>query len=622
MTISYPSRLINIVDVPEPKDFKAAFQYNFFTTDERFNDSGGTFTSGQVDQEDISVISDRVPRFVKIHWKPIFISSCHTNGNEFISQRLNNGTTRRDGVDMFNEQNAEFIQDELTFSNFDFVTIDFQDTGLDRKLYNLASGSARIRNFGESSPTQLARDLNDFTRASVNGNVLIEAANNLQSCGILFTTPDGQQEIERTTFDKLKELSVHTQINNKIVGTLARSVAEDSLNIYADEMQTIVADADALQKAAIEALESTSVNSIEWDTGFVPIREDLVDPSVNSFEISDVQTVGYLVQKEELLSDGQVIKFDPFFIKGRTTTTAIDAEVKYGSVYRYQVRAVVAITLPAQNSDGLPVAASGLIASQPSPAKTVVCVEYVPPPPPADFKVTWDYGERAARLLWSFPVNSQRDIKYFQIFRRASVNEPFELIREFDFDDSEEPVLRGETVNKSLVFKMSDPRTFFIDREFTKDSKFIYSLCSIDAHGLSSNYSIQFEVSFDRFRNKIVTKLFSKAGAPKAFPNMYLNNDTFLDTIKTSGFEKLTVYFDPEYLKIKNTEGEDLRLLPLQDQLAKFQLQFINTDFQASQNVTFTIDDRRTNDQTETSTGGRDRRTIRTSLDRRFSGLN
>jgi hypothetical protein len=117
-------------------------------------------------------------------------------------------------------------------------------------------------------------------------------------------------------------------------------------------------------------------------------------------------------------------------------------------------------------------------------------------------------------------------------------------------------------------------------------------------------------------------KMFSKAGAPKAFPNMYLRNDTFIDTIKTSNFDRLTVYFDPEYLRVTNKDAEDLRLLPLDDPFSKYLLQFINTDFQTSQNITFTIDDRRTNDNTSTSEGGRDRRTIKTSLDRRFSGFN
>jgi hypothetical protein len=613
---------VNIVDIPEPKQLKVKFQYNFFTTDERSNDSGQGVTSGQINPAEIPGLADRVPRFVKINWKPSFVSRCATNGNEFTSGRQNNGVTRRDNVDMFNEQNAEFIQDELTFSNFDFVTIDFQDNGLDDKLFNLVSGSTRIRGIEQTSLTQLAKDLNDYTVASVNGNTLVEAANNLQACGILFTTPDGQEQIERTTFDKLKELSVHTQINNKIVGTLARSVAEDSLNIYADEMQAVVSHAEQLQKDAIEKLESTSVNSIEWDTGFVPLRQRRVDANASSFELSDVQVVGYLVEKEEIQPDGSVIKLNPFLIKEKTSSFVVDAEVKYGGVYRYQVRTITAVSLPAKNQDGDPIVASGLIASQPSASKTISCVESVPPPPPADFKVNWDYGERAARLLWSFPVNSQRDIKYFQIFRRKSMDEPFELIREFDFDDSEEPILRGETIDQNLIFKMTDPRTFFIDREFTKDSKCIYALCSIDAHGLSSNYSTQFEVSFDRFRNKMNAKMFSKAGAPKAFPNMYLRNDTFIDTIKTSNFDRLTVYFDPEYLRVTNKDAEDLRLLPLDDPFSKYLLQFINTDFQTSQNITFTIDDRRTNDNTSTSEGGRDRRTIKTSLDRRFSGFN
>ena len=75
--------------------------------------------------------------------------------------------------------------------------------------------------------------------------------------------------------------------------------------------------------------------------------------------------------------------------------------------------------------------------SKPSRKSVVSCTETKPPPPPSDFKPVWDYTENKLYLMWNFPVNPQRDIKKFQVFRRKVVTEAFELVAMLDFDDSE-----------------------------------------------------------------------------------------------------------------------------------------------------------------------------------------
>jgi hypothetical protein len=118
-------------------------------------------------------------------------------------------------------------------------------------------------------------------------------------------------------------------------------------------------------------------------------------------------------------------------------------------------------------------------------------------------------------------------VKKFQVFRRASIDEPFQLLKMYDFDDSEIKAEENETVFQGLVEVQSNPSTLYIDPDFKKDSKFIYAVVSIDAHGLTSNYSDQFEVTFDRFKNRVIKKRISASGAPKPYPNMYLSADTF-----------------------------------------------------------------------------------------------
>ena len=204
--------------------------------------------------------------------------------------------------------------------------------------------------------------------------------------------------------------------------------------------------------------------------------------------------------------------------------------------------------------------------------------------------------------MWSFPVVSQRDIKRFQVFRRPGIEAPFELQVEYDFDDSVIPDPRSEYPRKSRVKEMSSPLTTYHDYEFTRDTAAIYSLCSIDAHDFSSNYSAQYVVWYDKIKNRLRKQLISPSGAPKPHPNFYLveglipgMQDVNLtsDCIKDSRHHSLQVFFDPEYLSIVNDDGEDLELLATKETKGSYKLQIINCDRQQSQVVDIEIEDLR-----------------------------
>ena len=135
--------------------------------------------------------------------------------------------------------------------------------------------------------------------------------------------------------------------------------------------------------------------------------------------------------------------------------------------------------------------------------------------------------------------------------------------------------------------------TFFKDNEFTKESIFIYAVCCIDAHGMSSNYSPQFEVAFDKFNNKLVKRLVSTSGAPKSYPNLYLLEDAFVDVIKDSGHERMKIYFDPEFLEITDRNNDDMGLLTTDKQGGSYKIQFINVDLQKHQILDIIIKDLR-----------------------------
>ncbi len=588
-SISYPSRTLNVVDIPEVSSYTAEFQYNFFAVDESINDEGGN-SGGVASATELVNLKGSTPRFVKLTWSPVTIQDCTSLVGAFSPR---NATPLGDPDKLLTTTNVRKIQSELAFSNFDFAAINFQDTGLDGTLFKMVSGSLGLRGITSGSLTEAAKTLNDLTSNRVDGNVLIDAINSLSACGVEFADFDLTHLTERTTLQKLREVVLHTQVSNKVIGTLVNSVIDDRLNLYADEFADLVADATALQEAARAGLDATSMSSLDYDSGFTPIKIESVDETASGVDSRVIQGVGYIVEKNEYV--GKItIPHDPVIVVGPTTSIALDTRVKYGSIYGYTVKAVVAVRLPMVTTTGESVLGTGLIASRGSTEILVQCTENTPPPPPADFRPDWDFANNQLRLLWSFPVNPQRDIKRFQIFRRKTTDLPFELLGEYDFDDSLERLPRSERVPKRFITKMiNNPQTKFVDLNFDKDSSHIYALCCIDAHGLSSNYSIQYRVTFDRFGNNLNLEMVSRAGAPKALPNLYLQENVFVDTMKTSGFDRMSIYFDPEYLDVKDADGNDLSLLPLSDPRDVYKMQVINTDIQEAEVLTIKLKDLR-----------------------------
>jgi len=575
-SMTFPS-MIHIADIPEVENFKAEFVYNFFEPDERVNseplDQQSTRTS-----ESLNLLG-RIPRYIKLTFTPTAIQDRAAIGEASWSKNL------------FVKENIDKIQSELSFSNYNFAVINVQDENLASKVFKTVSGSMVFRGIFEGSLTENAKDLNDLTTDDVSGEELIQMINSLSLVGIDFVDQDHQKVKRKDNLTKLRSMIVNTQANNKIIGSLASSVATDQYSLYAPEFSAILSDANKLQEITRGNNSSTTVDALDYDTGFLAIRTDEVDDSMP--DSSSAVIVGYIVERYEY-NGSKIVQREPILVTGQNASVAYDADVKYGKTYAYSVRTVAAVRFPAVNDDDINVWVTGLVSSRSSSKVVVECVETVPPAHPADFKPDWDHKNNQLRLIWSFPVTTQRDVKYFQIFRRKTIDEPFELLQEYDFNDSVIKTRRSEVIPKKYVKMMvGNPSTVYVDGDFTKDSSYIYALASIDAHGMTSNYSEQFLVSFDRFKNKLVVSRVSQSGAPKSLPNFYLTDGAFVDTMKTSGFDRMTVHFDPEYLMLTDDNGIDLNLLR-ESRTGSYKIQVINTDVQQSIIATILLNDLRT----------------------------
>jgi len=340
---------------------------------------------------------------------------------------------------------------------------------------------------------------------------------------------------------------------------------------------------------------------------------------VETHESPEYVNAGIIVQKYEVTSQGlQHLEDSMYPVESDTPNfTVYDPNIKYGATYGYGLRELYMITATV-NAD-LPDLGPGiyrtkfLIEGSPAPIKYVSCCEKIAPRPPEALFVKRGLDANGIMLEWQFPTNPQRDIKKFQVFRRKDINEPFYLLKEIDFNNADPAIVASETIDENLKEYVGYPKTIYQDTTFERTDKFIYAVCSIDAHGYTSTYSAQIEVSIDTFRNLPKLRTISPAGAPKQYPNMYVsatdseNIDKIRlteDIIRVSGYDEVQVYFEPEAQKVEvGAEVSDVYRLArsansdieIDNPNPKFVLQFLNLDNGKSQNVDILIRDVRLN---------------------------
>lgn len=595
MTITLPSKRVAVVDAPEAENFSAKFVYNFFTADEELNDSGTTppdfiekRPAGEFEQSflDSRNFNRFTPRYVRFEWK------ANPAGNRpELGRTISVGT------------NLAKIHSEETFIDSNYTNVFFQDEQRKDKLaffIRRAIEEARQDQLGlapgerapsaEESPLDLVRYLYRNTTDQVRGDFLADYFIELRKNGFRFLDSKNTEAIATTATARAKGVRTRTQLNNKVLASFLKTAKQNPINIYDNETARLLPQAEQIQQRAIAQSSSDTLSANDYDFEIVDVIDyRMVDPA--AFD-STVQVVGYVIEKTEYTPNGPV-KREPIVVESTHASSTADLKVKYGATYGYTIKTIVYVEVAAHDQDtNQVIAVSFLVSSRRSEEVVVNCIEEVPPPTVADFNIEWDFLKDAPKISWSFPVNPQRDIKYFQVFRRDSINQPFELLSMYDFNDSLTPHRLNETVDPILMHKMQSPRGFYMDYEFKKESKAIYAVATVDAHGFTSNYSMQLEISFDRFKNKLNKKLISVGGAPKPYPNFFLQQDAFVDSIRSSGAKAAKVIFNPEFLRITNNDNADLGFLKMQNGQG-YKLQMINVDLQAQQTFDVVLEDRR-----------------------------
>jgi len=559
----------------------AKFIYNFFTPDERVNEKYSTFpVDGVTDQAYYASRIVQAPRYVRINFSAPNISKA-IPGLPKIQQRINNG--------------EKIIFESAPF-NCNFSAIEVADTLVDSRCYVISSASLNFSTVPEDTGVTLSIP-QISTEAVINSKSLIfNSLGNIQSAGLRYARTDVREEVKSQYLRDVRAFWTGVTINNLFIGDVSNQVIKDQKSIFADEFAAILDSANSIQEIARKNSTPLKILADSYDYTIPTNNIVILDAdSYSTLPAPQYQLVGYIAQKFSQQIDGTIKIYDDL-IFDTTQDFILDEGVRYGGIYSYQIRAVYNIRLYVSAQDvkgrGAGVAQVDMLFATAGSNVDVDCIETVPPQPPEDLYFKLE-NDASLFIGWRFPLNKQRDIKKFQIFKRTSLDVPFEILAELDFDDSFEPFVSTEGIPSNLIHKKRYPATYYIDKDFDINSKFIYTIVSIDAHGLSSNYSSQFEISVNQFTESLNVKPVSRSGAPKPYPNIMLLADFFPDLIKDSNHTKMTVYFNPSYTDLTDNKNNSLNLITYNPTTPSYKIQVLETNLAQDQ----VIDINMTNDK-------------------------
>ena len=587
---TYPSLPSIVAGLKNPEIVESKFIYNFFMPDERVNEKSQILgRDGITDNAYFASRIGKAPRFVQIKMNQTW------------------ATTKYLDIQALVDSKAPILYEDAPFgSNFSSIVV--QDTSADAKSYYIMSSSSDplftgeitkasdLRSLSTSDMTSLPTvSLSSSRMSSSTANersFLFNALNNIQSTSYRYAKTDIAGVMQNDFLNDVKGFAPAVSFSNLFIGDITNRIIENENSIFADEFAAALERSEKIQKKSRQSSNSYVVSADEYDLTLPYYDYELFDEAdITSADLSvEVNHVGFIIDKSTQNSDGTVTINETTYLSSKDTQY-IDNAVRYGGLYSYTVRALYEVIVYAaaetSSSRGAQIAKAKMLFATSGKNIDIFCVENAPPPPPEDvyFKLL---PEGHLFIGWQFPFNKQRDIKKFQVFRRPSLDVAFELISEIDFDDSVVKTPSSELIPDLLITRKKSPTCLYNDLEFNVNSKFIYAIISVDAHGYTSNYSTQFQVSVDLFTESLVINAVVRKGCPKPYPNLYLEQDFFTDLVKDSEHKRMTIYFDPDYTDLLDADGHRLNLIAFNSKRPSYKIHILETNLAQDQIVNIT----------------------------------
>ena len=586
---SLPSAPVRVFDTPEILSITPEFVYNFFTPDERVDEAGSPRLNGNIPEEfrrqgnvNFSRINAEFPRLVNLRF------NYRDTTNIFDSSDNELSATKEQILDALSSGK---VVTETNMSSKMYTAMTLGNQGFDAEINNvmcLALNPIFEKTPIGISPTDAVNQLSAKTNVEANtlARMLPPTLNDIIGADEGSHTPLTQHE------PGLADVRTKIQINKAFAPMAFRKSIERGTSLlngtvnsqFMSALATVVNSTPLREN--IGKVPAWNIDDLNFNAPFY--RE--LEPT-QTFQPPRAAVVGVMVEKTRI-HNGKKYQMPTIVVAEPNATIALDTQVAYGQTYEYVARTLSLFKVLVTDGEGRMYIATYLIASQPTQPVQVSAIETRAPRPPSDISFYYNYGSGGLNIFWRPPVNPQRDVKYYQVFRRKDLDHPFELIHMVDFDDSlirSKPI---EEVDPSLIRAYRFPTLQYCDKEFTKSSSFIYAVVSVDARMQSSTYSAQMLVSFDQHENNIKLKIACGQGAPKQYPNWTKEESFFVDSIKDSGHDNVKIYFDPEVYNFIDDKGikHPLFLGNNEDRMAKYVFQFINTDRLSEQRFEIKID--------------------------------
>jgi len=558
------------------------------------------------------------------------------------------GQIKQNFLDASNKDRFTKINTEGALSSAHYESTELTDTGLDNKIYNYLRKASEFYTTIESelglkqeSEREMIENFKDRARLydqTISGN---SSTNKLltdfvANAGRILGVYDPSSASSYDSISNKIKYQSHTMgFNNACLTHLAWSSSRNKSNLFCEEIAQYIGPAEQLltKASGVNFIADSSPSTWEvyiaksyvWanalsfqvqgsDSNVIPMAEYDINPPA-------MHHLGYIIEKYELPSarSASVIRHPHKFIDANRNSF-LDLDIAYSREYIYKIRTLCLAEFDfVRNVPGNPDAAqmfrAGFLVVSKGGNVKIKCVESVPPEPPILLKFRYDATLERMKISWPFPKNKQNDIAGFQIFKRSSFAEGFTLIGEIDFNRSiyagihEFPRFGRAPASERYV--TNNPLTSFDDDEFRDNSIEIYAVTAYDVHGMTSKFSSQYFVKYNRLHNKTEAKLISRRGAPLPYPNYYLKKEVFKDCLKVSGMNRMSVFFEPEYSEIFATQIDYSTTSPtsMNDEYpvnlisksdvnkpsdVSYKINLINTDLQTSRNIDIRIVDKST----------------------------
>ena len=597
--ISNPSQSIVNLNVPDVRSFSANFVYNFFTVDERITPHIPASTD--------SLVPDKYPKYSILTWE--------------IPKKSTNDSTKT-----IIENNSKLLYDNLdkiicedNFVNSDFISHTFSDISVIEQGSNDLENYARISNSSSESIAKMSAEqlkeilgsqekIPEEQKGQLSGfsNAYSSLSNLPQlSLGLRVFDKDGKNLSEG---DFLRTLLSNVSLNLKINRKISSDIFRNS------KIVTDTSTADSINKIS-QISKRLNKNTQSYQIKPATITSS---PNYQQSGLRDIRYVGYIIERF-VTSETGLLRDKVFIIGDVNRNDFLDFSILYGKSYFYSIRLIAVLRVLSYDSTGTNVIESSVLVSSRPTSSAIECFEYEPPPPPHDIRFFYDYQKKNLAIVWDQPQNPQDDIKQYQVLRRKSIKEPFELIAQYSFDDSslgpgQRRYTTGEIIDGNdperagvyggLITQLKEPAhihrdtDFIVDTEFYESPTYIYALCSVDAHGMISNYSTQYQVTFDVYKNKLNTEVICDEGSIRSYPNMKLRLDAFKDVINIRGQSenRIHLYVTPEYLRVSDDRGIEHKIFEAETSIKPnekpfYVMQMINVDNQKSQILKIVIKD-------------------------------